>query len=570
VDAGAQATKDHLPSARTERRGGPLDPRLLHYAGTTRRFLVLAVAIGGLTALLLIAQAWFIAHLVAGAFLEHRSLPSLRGSLLALLLVIAGRSILAWGAERAAHRASASAKSELRRATAEHVAALGPAGLEGSATGRITTLLTTGIDALDGYFARYLPQLFLAVIVPVAIVAVVAGADWISAVLIAVSLPLIPIFMALVGATTRDRTMARMRSMQKLAGHFLDVVQGLPTLKVFGRAKAQARSIADVTDRYRGTTLATLRLTFLSSLILELLATVSVALVAVAVGLRLLDGDMTFRDALFGLVLAPEAYLPLRALGANYHASADGMQAAQDVFALLEQPPVTPSGGTKRATDTSICIRGLDVTYAGRRVPALDNADIVIAPGETVAVTGVSGCGKSTLLSVILGLRLPTAGSVSLGGVTLGDLDLHDWRSRVAWVPQRPHLFARSVADNVRLGRPDASDAAVASALEAAGLTDVVARLPLGADTLLGEGGAGLSAGERQRVSLARAFVRDAPLLLLDEPTASLDGETESDVLVAVRRLVEGRTAVIVAHRPALAALADRVVELPAPVEVTS
>ena len=563
-----QATKQHPPSARRDRRGGPLDPRLLHYARTTRRFLVLAVAIGGTTALLLIAQAWLIARIVAGAFLDHQTLGSLRGALLALLAVVAGRSVLAWSAERTAHRASASAKSELRRAAAEKVAALGPTTLEGSEPGRISTLLTTGIEALDGYFARYLPQLFLAVIVPIAVIAVVAGADWVSAVLIAVSLPLIPIFMALVGATTRDRTLARMRSLQKLAGHFLDVVAGLPTLKVFGRAKAQARAIADVTDRYRATTLATLRLTFLSSLVLELLATVSVALVAVTVGLRLLDGDMSFRDALFVLVLAPEAYLPLRALGANYHASADGMQAAQDVFTLLEKPAGSPTGGATKAADTSIRVCGLKVTYPGRRVPALHGAELVVAPGETVAVTGPSGCGKSTLLSVVLGLRAPDAGSVSLGGVALAGLDLHDWRGHIGWVPQRPHLFARSVAENVRLGRPDATDAAVAAALEAAGLTEVVRRLPQGADTLLGEGGAGLSAGERQRVSLARAFVRDAPLLLLDEPTASLDGETEAEVLAAVRRLVIGRTAVIVAHRPALAALADRVVELPAPVEV--
>ena len=569
MDAAAQVTKEHPPSGPArERRGGPLDPRLLHYARTTRRFLVLAVVVGGVTAFLLIAQAWLIAHVVAGAFLDHRTLASLRGALLALLAVIAGRSVLAWGTERTAHRASASAKSELRRALAEHVAALGPAGLEGSETGRLSTLMTTGIDALDGYFARYLPQLFLAVIVPVAVIAVVAGADWVSAVLIAVSLPLIPIFMALVGATTRDRTVARMRSLQKLAGHFLDVVAGLPTLKVFGRAKAQARSITDVTDRYRATTLATLRLTFLSSLILELLATVSVALVAVAVGLRLLGGDMSFRDALFVLVLAPEAYLPLRALGANYHASADGMQAAQDVFTLLEQPGANPAGGTGKARDPSIRISGLELTYPGRRVPALDRTDLVVAAGETVAVTGASGCGKSTLLAVILGLRAPDAGSVSLGGVDLADLDLDDWRGHIGWVPQRPHLFARSVAENIRLGRPDASDAAVADALEAAGLTEVVCRLPRGADTPLGEGGAGLSAGERQRVSLARAFVRDAPLLLLDEPTASLDGGTEAEVLEAVRRLVRGRTALIVAHRPALAALADRVVELPAPVEV--
>ena len=407
-------------------------------------------------------------------------------------------------------------------------------------------------------------------IVPVAVIAVVAGADWVSAVLIAVSLPLIPIFMALVGATTRDRTMARMRSLQRLAGHFLDVVAGLPTLKVFDRAKAQARSIADVTDRYRSTTLATLRLTFLSSLILELLATVSVALVAVAVGLRLLDGDMSFHDALFVLVLAPEAYLPLRALGANYHASADGMQAAQEVFTLLEQPAVTPVGGTTKADGTAIRLSGLELTYPGRRVPALDGTDLVIRPGETVAITGPSGCGKSTLLSIMLGLRVPDAGDVSLGGVDLADLDLEEWRRHIGWVPQHPHLFARSVADNVRLGRPDASESAVTAALDAAGLTEVMQRLPHGAETLLGQGGAGLSAGERQRVSLARAFVRDAPLLLLDEPTASLDGQTEADVLAAVGRLVSGRTAVIVAHRPALAALADRVVELPAPTDVVS
>ena len=565
MDAGAKATgRDPSHGATRERRGGALDPRLLRYARTTRRFVVLAVAVGGATALLVVAQAALIATIVAEAFVEHRSVTSLRTPIALLLAVIAGRAALAWAAERAAHRASASAKSELRRAAASRVATLGPSGLERRDTGQLSVLMTTGIDALDGYFSRYLPQLFLAVIVPVTIIGVVAGADWVSAALIAVSLPLIPLFMALVGATTKDRTAARMRSLQKLAGHFLDIVAGLPTLKVFGRAKAQARSIAAVTDRYRSATMATLRLTFLSSLILELLATVSVALVAVAVGLRLLGGHMSFEDALFVLVLAPEAYLPLRALGANYHASADGMKAAEEIFELLEEPQGGPEGGTTHPAGTAIRITGLDVTYPGRRLPALRDATLAVEPGETVALTGPSGCGKSTLLSVILGLRLPDAGTVTLGGVDLADVDLADWRRHIGWVPQRPHLFARSVADNVRLGRADASDAEVAAALDAAGLTDVVRRLPLGADTLLGEGGAGLSAGERQRISLARAFVRDAPLLLLDEPTASLDNETEADVLSAIRTLVSGRTALIVAHRPALAALADRVIELPA------
>jgi thiol reductant ABC exporter CydD subunit len=547
----------------TGRSSGAFDPRLLHYARSTRAYLILSIAIGGATAFGVIAQAWLIATIVNGAFIDHRGVSSLRAPVVALLAVVAGRSLLAWTGERAAVRASASAKSDLRRAAAERAAALGPAGLDQRDTGQLTVLLTSGIDALDGYFSRYLPQVFLAFIVPVAIIGVVAGADWVSAVLIAVSVPLIPIFMALVGATTRDRTSKRMRALQKLAGHFLDVVAGLPTLKVFGRAKAQARSIAEVTDRYRSATMATLRLTFLSSLVLELLATVSVALVAVAVGLRLLGGSMGFHQALFVLVLAPEAYLPLRALGTHFHASADGLKAAEEIFELIEAPDAGPTGGRVRAAGTGIAIRGLEFTYPGRRIPALHDVDLMVQPGETVALTGPSGCGKTTLLSVVLGLHQPDTGIVRLGDVDLADLDLDDWRDHLAWVPQRPHLFARTVVENVRLGRPDASDAHVAAALDAAGLTEVVRRLPHGVDTRLGEGGAGLSAGERQRLALARAFVRNAPLLLLDEPTASLDNETEADVLAAVRALLSGRTALIVAHRPALAALADRVVELP-------
>ena len=570
MSAQAKVTGRAPPTAPV-RRSGPFDPRLLRYARTTRRFVVLSVLIGGVTALLVVAQAWLIATVANDAFFHHGSLSSLRTPLILLLAVIVGRAILAWATERAAHRASASAKSELRHSAAEHIAALGPAGLDHQDRGRLSVLVTTGIDALDGYFSRYLPQLFLAVIVPVTVVGVVAGADPISAVLIAVTVPLIPVFMGLVGLTTRDRTAARMRSLQRLAGHFLDVVAGLPTLKVFGRAKAQAKAIADVTDRYRVTTLATLKLTFLSSLVLELLATVSVALVAVAVGLRLLDADMQFHAALFVLVLAPEAYLPLRALGANFHASADGMKAAEQIFELLETSAgdgaVSVSVCTVRPKDTSIRIVGLEVIHAGRRIPALQGADLVVEPGEVVALTGPSGCGKSTLLDVVLGLRRPGSGQVLLGGVDLRDLDLEAWRAGIGWVPQRPHLFARTVADNVRIGRPDASDTEVADALEAAGLAVAVRRLPQGVATALGDGGAGLSAGERQRLALARAFVRDAPLLVLDEPTASLDAETEAEVLEAVRRLTEGRTALVVAHRPALVALADRVVTLPVPLE---
>jgi thiol reductant ABC exporter CydD subunit len=522
------------------------------------------VAFGALTALLIIAQAWLLAEIISDAFIRHRGLDSLRDALVVLLVVIAARAGLGWFTERTADRASASAKSELRTELVERVAVLGPVGLDGEDQGTLAVLATSGVDALDDYFARYLPQVFLALIVPVAILFVVVGIDWISALIIAVTVPLVPLFMALVGASTKDRMDRQATLLQRLAGHFLDVVAGLPTLKVFGRAKAQAATIRDITNRYREATMATLRVAFLSSLILELLATISVALVAVAVGLRLLGGHLSLATALFVLILAPEAYLPLRQLGASYHASAEGMQAAEGVFEVLERP--LPARGTRTdlpdPSSVPISITDLEVTYSTRLLPALHGLSATVEPGEVVAIAGPSGAGKSTLLNALLGFAPVGEGQIAIGGIDLATLDPDTWRTAIAWVPQRTHLFARTIADNVRLGRPDATDEQVVAAVADAGLASVVASLPEGLATRLGEGGAGLSTGERQRVALARAFVRDAPLLLLDEPTANLDGETELAVLDAVGKLMEGRTVIMAAHRPSLLALADRVIHL--------
>jgi thiol reductant ABC exporter CydD subunit len=536
----------------------------MKFARTTRTYLIVTVLLGGVTALLLVAQAWLLADAIAGAFVDHRSLGQLRVPLLLLLLTVVARAAISWGSERAAARASARAKSELRCAFLERVATVDRAQPDDEHTGAITMLATRGIDALDGYFARYLPQLFLAVIVPLTVLAVVVGLDWISASIIAVTLPLVPLYMGLVGLTTRDRTESQIRTLQRLATRFLDAVAGLPTLKVFGRAKAQAKVIGEMTDRYRQTSMATLRLAFLSSLILELLATLSVALVAVAIGVRLVGGDLSLRTALFVLILAPEAYLPLRQLGANFHASAEGLRAAEQVFEVLERPVVRRAGvaAIPDPSLTGISVSRVEVTYPGRHEPALRSFSLSIDPGEVVAIVGPSGCGKSTLLGVLLGLLSPDTGSVRIGHVDLADLDLDRWRSRLAWVPQRPHLFARSVSENIRLGAPDATRHDVERAVTDAGLDDVVARLPQGLETRLGERGAGLSAGERQRVAVARAFLRNAPLLLLDEPTANLDGATEEGILRTVRRLVVGRTVLLVAHRPALVEMADRVVPL--------
>jgi thiol reductant ABC exporter CydD subunit len=554
-----------VTSGNTRReRSGPVDPRLLRYTRGTRRYLVATVGLGAATAALVVAQAWLIADSVSRAVAGHETLHQLRRPVGWLLVVIIGRAVVAWFGERAADRASAAAKSDLRTALVDRIAQLGPSGIDRERSARLVVLATSGIDALDSYFARYLPQLFLAVIVPVTVFLVVLGTAWLPALIIAVTLPLIPLFMTLVGASARTRMKQQAALLSRLAGHFLDVVGGLPTLKVFGRAKAQAVAIRDITDRYRRATIATLRVAFLSSLILELLATFSVALVAVAVGLRLLGGHLSFDHALFVLILAPEAYLPLRALGTNYHASTEGLDAAADVFEVLEQP--LPGRGVRAdvpdPSTSGLRIEDLEVCYPGRVLPALHDVTLAVEPGDVVAIAGPSGCGKSTLLSVLLGLAPEWRGSVRVGTVDLADLDPDAWRSKLAWVPQRPHLFARSIADNVRLGNPQATDERLRVAITDAGLDDVVARLPQGLQTVLGQDGAGLSAGERQRLALARAFVRDAPLLLLDEPTANLDGRTEESVLAAIRRLMAGRTVLIVAHRPALIALADRVINL--------
>lgn len=548
-----------------------LDPRLLRYARATRTFLFVSVGLGALSALLIVCQAWLLADVVAGAFSDHESLARLQTPLIVLLGVIVARAVVAWGAELAASSSSARAKSQLRGALLERVAGLGSSSSRRERSGELAVLATRGVDALDGYFSLYLPQLLLAVIVPLVILVAVVWNDWISAAIIAFTIPLIPLFMALVGATTRERMDRQLRVLQQLAGHFLDVIAGLPTLKVFSRAKAQAQSIREVSERYRTSALSTLRVTFLSSLILELVATFSVALVAVAIGLRLMGGELGLRTALFALVLAPEAYLPLRRLGANYHASAEGVAAAEQVFAVLEQPAA--KRGTRRMLpDMAVCdidMEGLTVTYPDRSEPALENVTLSVKAGEVLALSGPSGCGKSTLLSVLLGFVAPERGSVRIGEVELAELAPDAWREQIAWMPQRPHLFASTLAENMRVGREDASDEEIWSACDSVGLADLLFRLPDGIETMLGDRGAGLSAGERQRVALARVFLRDAPLLLLDEPTAGLDGETEQEVLDAVRRLSLGRTVVLVAHRPALLSLADRVLPLGA-VEVAA
>jgi len=508
-----------------------VDPRLLQHAQAARGYLVVAVLFGLAVTGLILAQAALLDHALAAAALGTGA-TALGGTLVLL--------------------AAATVKSQLRRKLTGHCLRLGPAWLGGRQPGQIAATATRGLDGLDPYFARYLPQLVLSVLVPAAVLATVTAVDWISGLVIAVTLPLIPAFAALVGLHTRAQTRRQWRLLAQLSGHFLDVVQGLPTLKAFGRAKAQEQVIAAVTEQHRSAAMATLRVAFLSALVLELSAALATALVAVETGLRLLYGHMPYQAALLVLLLTPEVYLPLRAVAAQYHASAEGAAAADSIFAILDTPlprqasPRTPVPDLRFAP---ILLDRVTVAYPGRDLPALAQLSLTINPGELIMLAGPSGAGKSTLLRLLLRFTDPASGTVYAGGADLAAVPVDAWRAQIAWVPQHPRLFPGSVAGNIALGQPGASRAAIEDAARLAGAADFIGALPDGYDTPLGERAAGLSAGQRQQLALARAFLRDAPLLLLDEPTAHLAPAAAAAIGNVINGPLAGRTIILATHR---------------------
>jgi ATP-binding cassette, subfamily C, bacterial CydD len=557
----------------------PFDPRLTRYARAARGLLALTIGLGlGATALIIV-QAGLLARVLAGAargLVPGSPVPgsttpgALGGAFAALLLVVAARAAVSYASEAAALRAAAKVKFQLRRRLTAHVLRLGPAWLGRQRPGEVTTLATQGLDAMDTYFARYLPQVVLAGLVPLAVLARIAVADWISAVVIGVTLPLVPVFAVLVGLHTRARTQRQWRLLARLGGHFLDLVEGLPTLKIFGQGRRQAEVIAGVTEEHRRATMSTLRQAFLSAVVLDLAATLATALVAVEIGLRLLGGHIGYEPAMLILLLTPEAYLPLRAVGTFYHASMEGAAAGGRAFEILETPPAAPApaarviaGETALAAGRAIAparpgrpdLRRDDITladvtvaYAGRALPALDEVSLRIAPGDKVMICGPSGAGKSTLLALLLRFAEADAGTVRVAGVDLSAVDTGRWREQIAWVPQHPYLFTGTVRDNIALGWPDAPMDAVAAAARLAGADAFIERLPDGYGTALGERGLRLSAGQRQRLALARAFLRDAPLLLLDEPTAHLDARSAARLREIVGTVMADRTVVVVTH----------------------
>lgn len=549
----------------------PLDPKLLRYAAPARGYVLLTAAFGITTAGLVVAQALLIAATLAPVVSAGATLDDVSGHLRWLAGVVVARAVVTGLQERYAHRAATRVVTSLRGQVLAHAAALGPRWLS---TGRgvdTVTLATRGLDDLEPYLVRYLPQLLLAVTVTPATLVVVLGLDWISAVIIIVTIPLVPVFMILVGQLTQSYSERRLAVMQRLGAQVLDLLAGLPTLRAFGRERGPVARVRELGDAYTRSTMSTLRVAFLSGMVLELLTTLSVALVAVGVGLRLVYGEVGLETALAVLVLAPEVYLPIRQIGVQFHASTDGITAAQKAFDVIEEP-LRPQG-TVTAPDlarATITVDGLGVDAPGRDLRAPAGLSLTIRPGRMVALTGPSGSGKTTTVLALLGLVSPDSGSVRVDGTDLADVDLATWWSQVAWLPQRSTLppgtlrEALGVAEAERtasVGAP--ASEAVARAMRLTGLDTVVSTLPDGLDTVLGQGGVGLSVGQRQRVALTAALLGEEPLVVLDEPTAHLDALAEDQVLASLAALRDaGRTVVVVAHRPSLVELADDVVEV--------
>jgi len=539
--------------------------RLTRSSGPARAHLAAMACLGLLATALIVAQATLLAHVVVRAFLGGDSLSALAPSLVLLAAVALLRGLVDAGFEATGRAGAARVMTDLRARLVRHLLRKRPGALQEERSGELAAAAVQGVDALQAYFAGYLPQTFLAAFAPLFILAWVLPRDWQAGLILAITAPMIPVFMVLIGRLAERATRRRWRRLARLSASFLDLVDGLETLRAHGRAEAQARSIDAAGESYRRETMATLRVGFLSALVLELVAMIGIALVAATVGVQLANGDLGLTAGLTVLLLAPELYIPLRRLGSQFHASADGVASAERIFEVLDQPAAVAAPAAPVAApdpgSAPVRLDGIHFSHPGRG-EVLRGVELILEPGETVAMIGPSGGGKTTLLSLLLRLADPSAGRIECDGVDLREVDVADWRNRIAWVPQRPTIFAGSIEENIRLTAPRAPAERLLEAVERAGLAELVASLPDGIATRVGDGSRRLSAGQAQRLAVARAFLRDAPLLLLDEPTAHLDEETELEVASAVEELAADRTALLVAHRPELARRADRIVEL--------
>ncbi|BBL79824.1 thiol reductant ABC exporter subunit CydD [Rubrobacter xylanophilus] len=538
---------------------------LLREVGAIRVFVGAAIGLGFLAALVTVAQMALLSGIVARVFLGGGDLAGVQNQLILLVCLAFLRAAVLWLREVVSQRGAERAKSELREKLFSHVLSLGPAYCRDQRTGELVTATTEGIEKLEPYLARYLPQMALSALVPLLVAAYVFPRDLSSAVLLLVTAPVIPVMMMLVGSYAEEHMQRQWGALSRMGAHFLDALQGITTLKVFGRSADEREAVAGTSEEFRCRTLKVLRFAFLSGLVLEFMTAAAIALVAVVLGVRVVNGAISFEQAFLVLLLAPEFYKPLRELGVHRHAGMEGKAAAERILEILHTPaPVREGRGRSRGDSGAprIEFSGVGFTYPGAEHPALSDVSFSLPAGSRTALVGRSGSGKSTLVDLLLRFADPTEGGIIADGTPVEQLDAREWRERVALVPQRPHLFSGSVLENIRLARPQASRKEVERAAELAGVSEFIRRLPRGYDAWIGERGARLSGGEAQRLAIARAFLKDAPVLVLDEPTSALDPETEQLIARSLELLSRGRTVLVVAHRLNTVRSADQIVVL--------
>lgn len=541
--------------------------RLLNQESRATAFLVLATLAGTVGAATVIALAYFLSDVVSRVFLGQQTMDDVLPVLYLMvgLLLIRGSAI--WGREIFAQHSASVLKSDLRRRLSSHLFLLGPLYTRAERSGELVNTIVEGVESLDPYIGLYLPTKFLAVVVPALVFIAVLVLDPWSTLVLLVATPMMLLILALIGGRAKEITERRFLEMSWMSAFFLDILQGLPTLKMFGREGEQAENIREISNHYGSTTMEILHTAFQSSLVMEWAATAATAMVALEVSLRLMSGNLSFTVALTVLLLTPEFFLPIRQYALRFHAGTAGQAAAERIYAILDTQPRgreqvqrVREGQIPQRLD--ICFEKVCFAYGDGGQQALKDFSLVLPQGQTVALVGSTGAGKTTVSQLLLRFAVPDKGRIAVGGVPLENIDAGAWRAMVAWVPQIPHLFQGTIADNIRLARPDASWEDLVSASEAADAHEFISGLPLGYDTPVGERGARLSGGQQQRIAIARAFLKDGPILILDEPTAHLDKESADSIEAALARLAEGRTVLIIAHRMAIVIGAERIVVL--------
>ncbi len=551
-------------SSSAQPRKQSLDQRLLREAGIARTALLTSFSVNALLSIVIIVQALLLSQSIDRVFQNGESLQTVSPFLWTLLVVIVLRGLLSYFGSQASAQLAIRVKNALRQRIMAHLYERGSAHTHHEKSGELVLTATEGVEKLDGYYRDYLPGLFTALFLPLLILLVVLPLDLLTFVVLLITAPLIPFFMALIGMAAGALAKRQFFEMRYLSAHFIDVMQGITTLKMFNRSQYQVETIRRITGQFRETTMRVLRIAFLSAFTLEMLATLSVAIVAVEIGVRLLNGGIDFEHALFLLVIAPEFYLPLRALGAKFHNATEGKAAAERLFEILDssQPIELFEEAVSVLSQIHIRFENISLTYDNATSPTLSDVSFEIKANQRTALVGISGSGKTTITNLLLRFLQPDTGRITIDGTDLKQINIEQWREQIAWVSQSPYLFNTTIGENISFSRPDATEAQIIVAAQAAGAHEFILQLPDGYQTLCGERGLRLSGGQAQRIALARALLRDASLLILDEPTSNLDPESEVEIIRALNQVTQNRTVLIITHRLSLAVGADHIIVL--------